>query len=115
MLLSCKSIEDQANKQGVKIDSVVNYHLSILSRIAYAKPGEEVRFDPPVDTRESVLFFEKLTGIASYADASTFPKKYASKEEINSWKEWIESNKTLLIWEDSFQRVNRSDTNMYTD
>jgi hypothetical protein len=85
------------NPNEQKIDSVLNMKMDVLAKIAYSTDWIEI--DSIHNTKEYVLFFERLTGIPSNADDSFVGKTYASKEELLAWRDWIWANKSQLIWE----------------
>ena len=87
------------------------YSTAILDSIDTGDKDFQSTLDRETNT---IDFFERLTGIKAEIYHHYAYAKVLKQSTVDTWKEWTKKNKKLITWDDLYNKVNKTDRDIYS-
>jgi hypothetical protein len=97
-----------------KVDFFIREQIDIAKSKGKVNSSNEAQSDTTFTFEKCIDLLEKITDIRAEKQQTYLAIKIVDDKLINKWSDWIDKNKTLLIWEKDKNRINRKDKDIYS-
>jgi hypothetical protein len=98
-----------------KVNTFITENMSIVkSQKKGTKISDKDQKDSTFTFEKSVEILEKITDIYAEKEQTYFATKIIDDAIISKWANWLNKNKKMLVWDNSNNRINRKDKDIYS-